>query len=138
MTLTFDAQSYGTLLLETLPQTIENEEEYDRTLAVVEKLHKKKQQRTPEESTLYKLLVILIENYETQEYPMPASPPSRILQHILESSGMAQADLVGWLGTDSVVEALLTGQRPIDSTQAQLLADRFNVSIDLFIPSGNN
>jgi HTH-type transcriptional regulator / antitoxin HigA len=132
MTLTFNQQSYRSLLSETLPQVIETEAEYDRLLALVEKLHAKKQQRTPEEAALYKLLVILIENYETQEYPMPASPPDRILQHILESSGTSPADLVGWLGSEDVVSAILAGQRPIDVTQAQLLADRFKVSASLF------
>jgi HTH-type transcriptional regulator / antitoxin HigA len=111
---------------------IETETEYDRLLALVEQLHAKKQWRTPEESALYKLLVILIENYETQEYPMPASPPNRILQHILESSGTVQADLVGWLGSEEVVNEILAGQRPIYATQAQLLADLFKVSASLF------
>lgn len=63
---------------------------------------------------------------------MPASPPNRILQHILESSGTGQSDLVGWLGSEEVVDAILAGQRPIDATQAQLLADRFKVSASLF------
>lgn len=133
MTLTFDQQSYRSLLSETLPQVIETEEEYDRLLGLVESLHAKKRQRTPEEAALYKLLVILIENYETQEYPMPASPPNRILQHILESSGTSSADLLGWLGSEEEVSAILAGKRPIDATQANLLADRFKVSASLFV-----
>jgi HTH-type transcriptional regulator / antitoxin HigA len=133
MTFTFDKQSYRSLLSDTLPQVIETEEEYDRSLALVEKLHAKKQTRTPEEAALYKLLVILIETYEEKEYPIPASPPHRILQHILEASGTSQDDLTGWLGSHEIVAEIVNGQRSIDPNQANLLADRFKVSASLFL-----
>jgi HTH-type transcriptional regulator / antitoxin HigA len=132
MTLTFNPQSYSSLLSETLPQVIETEAEYDRLLGLAERLHSKKQNRTPEESALQKLLVMLIEAYEEKEYPMPASPPHRVLQHILEMSGTSSEDLVGWLGSDQVVADILSGERGIDQTQADLLGDRFGVSAGLF------
>ena len=69
MTLTFDQDAYRNLLAEVAPKVIETEEEYDRALAVVEQLTFKKN-RTPEEQALHKLLVTLIEAYETQNYPM--------------------------------------------------------------------
>jgi HTH-type transcriptional regulator / antitoxin HigA len=133
MTVTFDPQSYRTLLSDTLPQVIETEDEYDRYLALVEELHTKKQRRTPEESALYKLLVTLIEIYEEREYPMPPSPPHQILQHILEASGTSQTDLVGWLGDRETIAAIVEGHSPITQAQAELLADRFKVSASLFI-----
>jgi HTH-type transcriptional regulator/antitoxin HigA len=58
MTLTFDQAAYRKLLAEVAPKAIETEEEYDRTLAVVEQLTFKKN-RTPEEQALHKLLVWL-------------------------------------------------------------------------------
>jgi HTH-type transcriptional regulator / antitoxin HigA len=132
MTLTFDPQTYRSLLSDTLPQVIDSEAEYDRLLALVEQLHAKKQQRTPEEAALYKLLVVLIETYEEKTHPMPVSPPHQILQHILESSGTSPTELVGWLGSREMVNAILAGERPINDAQAHLLADRFNVSASLF------
>jgi HTH-type transcriptional regulator / antitoxin HigA len=133
MTLTFNLQRYSSLLAETLPQVIETEAEYDRLLGLAEQLHGKKQTRTPEESALQKLLVMLIEAYEEKMYPIPASPPHRILQHILEMSGTSSNELVGWLGSDEVVAAILSGERAIDRTQADLLGDRFKVSATLFL-----
>jgi HTH-type transcriptional regulator / antitoxin HigA len=132
MTLTFNPQTYSSLLSDTLPQVIDTEAEYDRFLAVVEQLHAKKQQRTPEKAALYKLLVVLIETYEEKTYPMPVSPPHQILQHILESSGTSPVDLVGWLGSSEMVNAIVAGECPIEPAQAQLLADRFKVSASLF------
>lgn len=60
MTLTFDSTTYSTLLAQAAPKVIETEEEYERALALTERLHFTKN-RTPEERALYKLLVILIE-----------------------------------------------------------------------------
>jgi HTH-type transcriptional regulator / antitoxin HigA len=39
MTLTFDPKIYNTLLAETSPKVIETEKEYERFLALTERLH---------------------------------------------------------------------------------------------------
>lgn len=132
MTLTFDQDVYRKLLAEVAPKVIDTEEEYDRALAVVEQLTLKKN-RTPEEQALHKLLVTLIEAYETQNYPMDQSTPHEILQHILESSGTRQADLVGVIGSSGVVSEVVNGKRSISKAQAKALGDYFKVSPTLFI-----
>jgi HTH-type transcriptional regulator / antitoxin HigA len=75
----------------------------------------------------------LIELYESEHYPITQSKPHEILQHILESSGIRQADLVGWLGSSGVVSEIVNGKRAISKTQAKLLGERFKVSPSLFI-----
>ena len=132
MTLTFDQAAYRNLLAEVAPTVIETEEEYDHVLVVVERLTLKKN-RTPEEQALHKLLVTLIEAYETQNYPMDQSAPHEILQHILESSGTRQADLVGVIGSSGVVSEVVNGKRSISKAQAKALGDYFKVSPTLFI-----
>ncbi len=132
MTLTFDQAAYRNLLAEVAPKVIETEEEYDRALAVAERLTFAKN-RTPEERALHKLLVTLIEAYEAQNYPMEPSPPHEILQHILESSGTRQADLVGVIGSSGVVSEVVNGKRSISKAQAKALGDYFKVSPTLFI-----
>jgi hypothetical protein len=59
MILTFDGAIYSKLLAEIAPRAIETQEEYDRLLAVAERLTFAKN-LTPEEKVLYKLLVTLI------------------------------------------------------------------------------
>ncbi len=132
MTLTFDQDAYRNLLAEVAPKVIETEEEYEHALTVVEQLIFKKN-RTPEEKALHKLLVTLIEAYETQNYPMDQSAPHEILQHILESSGTRQADLVGVIGSSGVVSEVVNGKRSISKAQAKALGDYFKVSPTLFI-----
>ena len=132
MTPTFDTHAYSNLLSRTRPQVIETEEEYDRILKIVEELTFTKN-RTPEEKVLHKLLVTLIEAYETENYPMNESAPHEILQHLMESSGTRQADLVGVIGSSGVVSEVVNGKRSISKAQAKALGDYFNISPSLFI-----
>jgi len=69
MTLTFNSTVYNNLLAAVAPKAIETEQEYDRTLAIVEQLTFNKN-RTPEQTALYKLLTILVEAYEVENYPI--------------------------------------------------------------------
>jgi HTH-type transcriptional regulator/antitoxin HigA len=131
MILTFDGATYSKLLAEIAPRAIETEEEYDRLLAVAERLTFAKN-LTPEERALYKLLVTLIEVYETENYPIE-SEPHEILQHIMESSGTRQADLVGIIGSSGVVSEVVNGKRAISKAQAKALGDYFKISPSLFI-----
>jgi HTH-type transcriptional regulator/antitoxin HigA len=133
MTLTFDTDAYVQLLAEIVPKVIDTEEEYERFLKVAEFLTFKKN-RSPEERALHKLLVKLIEDYEEENYPIDESKPHEILQHIMESSGLRQADLVRILGSSSgVVSEMVNGKRSISKAQAKALGEYFKVSPSLFI-----
>jgi HTH-type transcriptional regulator/antitoxin HigA len=130
--LTFNQSVYRNLLALVAPVAIETESEYERVLKVVEQLTFKKN-RTTEEQALHKLLVILVEAYETQNYPMDQSAPHEILQHVMEASDTRQADLVGIIGSLGVVSEVVNGKRSISKAQAKALGDYFKVSPSLFI-----
>lgn len=132
MTNTFNQAVYSNLLAEIAPKVIETEEEYERALQLAEQLTFAKT-KTLEERALYKLLVTLIETYETQNYLMDESTPYEILQHVMEASGTRQADLVGIIGSSGVVSEVVNGKRSISKAQAKALGDYFKVSPSLFI-----
>lgn len=132
MTLTFNDATYRNLIAEFSPKVIETEEEYDHALAMAERLTFMKD-RGPEEGALHKLLVTLIEAYEAEHYQMDESQPYEILQHIMESSGIRQADLVGIIGSSGVVSEVINGKRSISKAQAKALGEYFKVSPSLFI-----
>ena len=84
MTLTLNKENYLRLLKETkiIPKIIETEEEYREYLAVTENLMAKKNQRTLEETTLFRLLVRLVEDYEEKFFNLgdwSDLPPHEIL-----------------------------------------------------------
>ena len=132
MTLTFNQTNYSNLLAEISPKVIETEAEYDRALAITEKLTFDRN-KTPEQRAIYQLLVMLIEAYEIKHYPMPTSTPQEVLSHILEASGIDQLDLVGKLGSRDEVSEIIEGKREISQAQANVLGNMFKVSPNLFI-----
>jgi HTH-type transcriptional regulator / antitoxin HigA len=133
MTPTFKPTVYIALLSQTIPSVIETEEEYQRLLVLTESLHFNKN-KTLEERKIYKLLVTLVELYESQQYSMPVSSPQEILQHIMESSGLRQTDVAEIIGASSgVVSQIVNGKRSISKAQAKALGHRFKVSPSLFI-----
>ncbi len=134
MTLIFNytPTKYSNLLAEIAPRAIDTEAEYDRLLAIAEQLTFNRN-KTPEERSIYQLLVILIETYEAQQYTMPISPPHEVLQHIMESSGIRESDLIGKLGSSEVVSEIVNGKQSISKVQAKVLGDMFKVSPSLFV-----
>jgi HTH-type transcriptional regulator / antitoxin HigA len=132
MTITLDRNNYPQLLAEFVPQAIDSEAEYDRALAIAERLTFKKD-RTEAEIKFLKLVVVLIEDYEAEHYPMDHVTPHELLQHLMESNGTRQADLVGLIGSRGVVSEVVNGKRAISKSQAKALGEFFSVSPGLFI-----
>ena len=139
MTLTLNKKNYFKLLAQTkiIPKIIETEAEYEQYLAVAENLIAKKNNRTPEETTLFRLLVKLIEDYEEQSYCLQDWSnllPHEILQHLLEASGTKQADLVGVISSSKgLISAIVNGKRAISIELAKKLGTYFKVNPSLFI-----
>lgn len=139
MTLTLNKSNYLQLLdqVKIIPKIIETESEYEEYLAVVEQLIAKKNNRTLEETTLFRLLVKLISDYEEQVYNLQDWSnllPYQILQQILESSGTKQADLVGIISSSKgLISNIVNGKRPISKQQAKKLGAYFKISPSLFI-----
>ena len=138
MTITINRSNYIDLLneVEIVPKVIETEVEYDLFLAVTERLLSKRQRRTPEESALFVLLVKLIEDYESEHYPLQSSGeimPHKFLQHMMEAREMEPEDLIDLLHVSiELAQAIFDGEQQIDRTQAQLLGDHFHVDASNF------
>jgi hypothetical protein len=66
-----------------LPKLIESDEELDRLVTKMEALDRKATP-TPEEEALSSLLLKLIKDYDDLYYPLPASPPHKIIRFLME------------------------------------------------------
>ncbi|WP_373546295.1 type II toxin-antitoxin system HigA family antitoxin [Chamaesiphon sp.] len=132
MTIALSGNNYPQLLAEFVPQAIDSEAEYARALAIAEHLTFKKD-RTEAEIKFLKLVVVLIEDYESEHYPMDNVAPHELLQHLMESNHTRQADLVGLIGSRGVVSEVVNGKRAIGKAQAKALGEFFSVSPGLFI-----
>lgn len=134
MTLTFNSENYGRLLAEYQPRPISTEAENEQALANVERLMQMPD-RSPEISALIDVWVALIEQFEEDHYPLPAteSTPEQMLRFLMDQHGLKQSDLVGLLGSSGVVSEIVNGKRSISKAQAKTLAERFQVPLALFL-----
>jgi len=133
---TIDNKKYGMLLAETLPGIIETEEENERAVETVQRLMKKGEGNlSPEETSLFRLLVRLIEDFEEKIYPEVgrSSTPRDVLAFLMKQQGLKQKDLVDIFSSSGTISQVLNGAREISKSQAKALAAKFRVSAELFI-----
>ncbi|MEC4987075.1 MAG: transcriptional regulator [Oscillatoria sp. PMC 1068.18] len=131
MTLTFNYDKYKELLTNYLPKVIKTEAENEQALAKVEALMNRK--RTPEENEVYRLLITLIEKFESEHYrPNQPSNPASMLLFLLEDSGKSKDDLIAVLGSENILDCLCNGEK-ITVEQARQLGDFFQVEPSLFL-----
>jgi HTH-type transcriptional regulator/antitoxin HigA len=133
MTQNFDTKKYGDLLMATLPQVIETEEELLRVESIIDKLLSKGENLSTEEEKLLDLLSNLVEEYEDEHYPMPDVPPHEVLKFLMQENDYKQKDIVHIFGSSGITSEVVNGKRSISKAQAKKLAEFFRVSVELFI-----
>lgn len=116
------------------PRLIRNEDELQRYTDEMFALESK-EDMTEEELQAIELLSLLIEKYEAEHYPLPATSPVEVLRFLMEQHHMSQRDLVPVLGSDSLVSRILSGQRNLTVDHMHALAERFHVPASVFLGS---
>lgn len=129
---TLNPEVYGSLLAQYQPKVITTEQENDASIALALKLEHLPN-RTSEEDALLELLVMLIEKFEQEHYPIPDETPRSMLLHLMEARDLKQEALVGVIGSRGVVSEVINGKRDLSKAQAKALAEFFNVDVSLFI-----
>ncbi len=132
MTVTFNQDQYGFLLAKYQPKPITSEEENQEAIALAEELEHRTS-LSQEEEILLELLYVLIEQFETENYPIPEGNPQEILKHLMEENNIKQEELIGIIGSRGVVSEVVNGKRNISKNQAKALANFFHVDVSLFI-----
>jgi len=74
----------------------------------------------------------LIEDYETEQLPMPETTGIAGLKFLMEQLGLKQGDLEE-IGSQGVVSEILTGKRELNVRQVRALSKRFGVSTATFL-----
>jgi HTH-type transcriptional regulator / antitoxin HigA len=123
--------NYGKLLSRLRPEVVLGEEQ---NRAYIEQLEKLTAQRTvsPAEKKLIALLTVLVEDFETRNYPVPEAGPLDIIRHLMDAHNLRQKDLVDVFGTESIVSDVLNGKRDLAKEHIRRLSQRFNVSPSVF------
>jgi HTH-type transcriptional regulator / antitoxin HigA len=127
--------TYEELLLKAVPEVIETDEQYQTVMERFAPLFDKgRKGRTEEEEKLYRLLGLLIQDYDRRHALPPTNDtPAEKLQYLLEISAKTPADLIPIFGQKSHVSEALKGKRPISADQARKLGKLFKLDPGYFI-----
>jgi HTH-type transcriptional regulator / antitoxin HigA len=116
------------------PHILRNEAEYEAALAEVDAILAREPDLGTPESDWLELLVVLIESYEREHYPMGGtSTPQTIVDFMLDQRGMSRGDLSEIMGGKSRVSEFFAGKRHLSLTQIRRLRHLLRVPADLLI-----
>src|SRR5579862_5335360 len=93
------------------PKVIKTQHQYDATLARIEAIFDAKPGTAKGDEL--ELLLLLVETYVDQAYPLDVPDPHAALRFRLEQAKLKPTDLLPYLGGKSKVSAVLSDQRPL-------------------------
>jgi HTH-type transcriptional regulator/antitoxin HigA len=79
------------------------------------------------------LLVLLVEHYEQQHYPVEELDPIEYLKIRMEVLGLQPKDLVPYLGDKGTVSLILNRKRPLSLANIRALHKGLNLSPEVLI-----
>ena len=110
---------------------IKSKAEYKAALREVEALFDVPE-GTPEADTL-EVLVMLVEKYEAQHYPIAAPDPIDFLNYAMEARGLTRKDLEPYIGSRGRVAEVLNRARPLTLAMIRRLSEGLKLPADVLI-----
>jgi HTH-type transcriptional regulator / antitoxin HigA len=110
---------------------IRNEEDYETALEEIEALWEAPS-GTPEADRL-ELLVMLVEAYEAEHYPIPAPNPIALILHVMDARGLTRRDLEPYLGSRARVSEILNRRRPLSLEMIRKLQTGLGLPADVLV-----
>ena len=110
---------------------IRNEEDYETALEEIEALWAATP-GTPEADHL-DVLVMLVEAYEAEHYPIPDPDPIALLLHVMDARGLTRRDLEPYLGSRARVSEILNRKRPLSLEMIRKLQSGLGLPADVLV-----
>jgi len=121
------SSTYIELLKAFPPRPINSEEEFLATQEVIDSLIDRGT-LTPDEKDYLNVLGSLVYEYEQKRESIPDIHGVELLKALLDEFGLRQKDLVPIFKTESIVSAVLNGQRQLTVSHIRKLAEFFHTS----------
>ncbi len=123
--------SYIELLKSFPPRLIKTEEELRAVQDVIDTLLDSGE-LAPEQQDYINVLGILVHEYEEKYVLIPDLSGVELLKALIDELGLKQKDLIPVFKTESIVSAILNGQRKFTVEHIEKLASFFHVSPSSF------
>ena len=110
---------------------IKTEQDYDRALARLEAIFDAPADSPEGEEA--EILILLIEHYENQHYPIEAPDPIEAIKIRLEEMNLRQSDLIGIIGGKSRVSEVLNRKRKLTVDMVRNLSVKLKLPAELLV-----
>lgn len=110
---------------------IRNEEDYETALEEIETLWD-----VPEgtaEADRLDVLILLVEAYEAEHYPIPDPDPIALILHVMEARGLTRRDMESYLGSRARVSEILNRRRPLSLEMIRKLQQGLGLRADILV-----
>jgi HTH-type transcriptional regulator/antitoxin HigA len=124
--------AYKQIVTRELPAPIRSDAQYKSYLAKIERILDETR-RTAAQSKFLELLILIVERYEQEKFPIRPLDPRIMLRELMEVHEMSQADLARLIGSSGVASEILSGKRSLSKTQIKKLSQLFKVSPAVFL-----
>lgn len=113
---------------------IKTAEEYESALSRLHRLLDGDPSPASDAANEIELLALLISTYEKQRFErLPAPTAVEAIRFRMEQLGLAQKDLIPYLGTPSRVSEVLAGKRPLSIAMIRALSEGLHIPADVLI-----
>ena len=110
---------------------IRNDEDYETALEEIEALWDAEAGSADEDRL--DVLVMLVEAYEQENYPIPAPDPIEMILHVLDARGLTRRDLEPFLGGRGRVSEILNRRRPLSLEMIRRLQSGLGIPADVLV-----
>ena len=110
---------------------IKTEKDYDKALNRMEEIFDAVPNSPQEEEA--ELLALLIEDYEEQHYAIASPDPIVAIRIRMEEMQLKQKDLVGIIGTKSIVSEVLNKKRKLTVNMIRSLSEKLKIAVNVLI-----
>ncbi len=114
-------------------RVIKTEEQYHLYLSEVEYLLAQSDTMSPEQNERLDLLTLLIESYESSNYPIEPPDPIDAIKFRMDQQNLKQIDLVPYFGTRGRVSEVLNRKRPLTIPMIRSLAVGLGISTETLV-----
>lgn len=102
-------------------RVIKTESDYPAALAEIERLLDLDPDAGSPEAEKLELLTLLVQDYESKNFPITAPDPIHAIRFRMEQQGLSPRDLVPYIGSRSKVSEVLSGKRPLTLSMIRAL-----------------
>lgn len=129
------SEPYLQLLKQFPPRPIKSEADLEAVQTVIDELLDA-EQLTADQRDYLDVLGTLVQAYEDQQVSIPDLYGVDLLKALIAEFGFRQKDLVPIFKTESIVSAVLSGQRNLTVSHIEKLGQFFHISPAAFFPLG--